>query len=301
MALDIKQVKHFIKLAEIGNYAKAADAVHLSQSALSRSIQQLEEHIGQRLFERGRFGAILTPYGRVALEHAKSIHYASDAMLQAVKSLDDLHSGELIFGVGPYPAMHLMDIVTGSFADQFPAVAIKIVTDNWQVLHTALLGNELEFYIADVREGQVDPAVDIVALPKERGYLLARAEHPLTNHIDLDWSAVLSYPLALPRLNKTVEKFLALQTLPYGGLTKRLECDNITLILDIVANSNVLALVPEAIVKKAVATGRYSSLPFVAAAQLQTAYGLVTKKERLLSPSASTFIQMFLEYQSNCR
>lgn len=299
MSLDIKQVKHFIKLAQLGNYAKAADAVHLSQSALSRSIQQLEEHLGQRLFERGRFGAILTPYGRVALEHAKSIHYASDAMLHAVKSLNDLHSGELVFGVGPYPAMHLMDTVTGDFADQFPAVAIKIVTDHWQVLNTALLGNELEFYIADIREIQLDRAIDIIRLPQEQGCLIARAEHPLSSCSNLDWAAVLQYPLALPRLNKTVEKFLVVQTLPYGGLIKRLECDNITLTLDIVAQSKVLALVPEAIAKKAVASGRFSYLPFAALSKLQTAYGLVTRKDRLLSPSASTFIRMFLEYHTD--
>ena len=61
--MDIRRLTHFIALAEEGRFAVAAERVHLSQAAFSRSIQALEQRMGLKLFDRGAKGASLTPAG----------------------------------------------------------------------------------------------------------------------------------------------------------------------------------------------------------------------------------------------
>ena len=54
--MDTRHIRHFMALVECGSFARASEVVHLSQPALSRSIQELERQLGARLFDRGRFG-----------------------------------------------------------------------------------------------------------------------------------------------------------------------------------------------------------------------------------------------------
>ena len=61
--MDIRRLNHLIALAEEGRFAVAAERMHLSQAAFSRSIQALEESVGFKLFDRGAKGAALTPAG----------------------------------------------------------------------------------------------------------------------------------------------------------------------------------------------------------------------------------------------
>ena len=57
-AMDTRHIRHFMALVECGSFARASEVVHLSQPALSRSIQELERQLGARLFDRGRFGVV---------------------------------------------------------------------------------------------------------------------------------------------------------------------------------------------------------------------------------------------------
>ncbi|MDO9438885.1 LysR family transcriptional regulator [Hydrogenophaga sp.] len=68
---DLRQLRHFVSLAETLNYRAAAERLHMSQPPLSASIRRLEEHLGCRLFERSRRGTALTPAGHAALAAAR--------------------------------------------------------------------------------------------------------------------------------------------------------------------------------------------------------------------------------------
>lgn len=84
--LDLRELNQMLAIAAEGSFAQAARRLHISQPALSRSIQEVERKTGLRLFERGRQGATPTDVGQVVLRHAETVTVAAGA-LQAEEKL----------------------------------------------------------------------------------------------------------------------------------------------------------------------------------------------------------------------
>ena len=71
--MTLVQLRHLTSLAQTGSFRRSAEALFLTQPALSRSIQALEEELGQRLFDRIGWRSELTPFGREVLARAKRL------------------------------------------------------------------------------------------------------------------------------------------------------------------------------------------------------------------------------------
>ena len=80
---DLRQLRHFVALAEHQHFARAAAAVHLSQPALSRSIRALEEQLARPLFDRIGRRSELTPFGQEMAERARQLVADADELLGA--------------------------------------------------------------------------------------------------------------------------------------------------------------------------------------------------------------------------
>lgn len=293
--MDFRQLKHLVALAENGSYAKASAVVHLSQSALSRSIQQLELQFGINLFERGRFGAVLTAHGEVALPHIRGLIAAEEVLKQAVTALSELNSGQLTIGIGPYPAVTLINKVVARFSDQYPDIQLKIETNNWSSLKTQLIGNKIDLFIADIRELRDDPLLTINELPELPGVAFCRSDHPLSHQKQLTWADLLQYPLAMPKLSASVEHVFHKASQPFGGLTRRIECDNISLLIEIVMQSKAFSIAPYPVIKEHLQSGKLMTLMIPEFPTLNTAFGVVSRNQKQLSPAATAFKHMILE------
>ncbi len=297
--MNIRHLKHFLALVEFGSYARASEAIHLSQPALSRSIQQLEQELGVHLFERGRSGAQLSVFGKVALPHVRGVIAADEALRQSIESVGGLESGDLTIGAGPYPALGLIDKVSAKFIDRYPGIHLRISNSNWQVLHKALLAQELEFFVADVKELLADPSLHIEELPRQSGTVFCRAQHPLTEKPRIEWQDLLQYPLALPKLPQYMESYLQMISMPFGGIKRRVECDNFAFLISVIADSDALGLAPEAILADMTSASLLTSLSVAGMESLSTGYGIVQLKGRRLSPAAEAYRAMVLDEYCN--
>jgi len=287
--MDTRQLRHFLALVEHGTYARASEIVHLSQPALSRSIQQLELQLGATLFERGRFGATLTAHGVAALPHVRGLLAAEESLRQVVEAIDGLETGELHVGTGPYPALSLLDQVSAQFVDHYPGIRLHIRTDNWQGLRRALLDHEVELFVADTAELSGDPALEVTELPQPEVVVFCRKGHPLTKRQRLHWEDLLDYPLAMTRIPEDMERRLQLMSVARGGLTRRIECDNVAMLVAIVAGSQATSLAPASVIADQLANGRLVTLKVNGIDALRTRYGLVQRRDRQLSPAAAAF------------
>ncbi|WP_333608917.1 LysR family transcriptional regulator [Arsukibacterium sp.] len=292
--MGFRQLRHIVALADSGSYAKASEIVHLSQSALSRSIQQSEQQFGINLFERGRFGAILTAHGEVALPHIRGLIAAEDALNQAVTALNGLQTGKITIGTGPYPAVTLINKVVPVFVEQFPDIQVTIKTDNWVNLRSQLIDNKVDLFIADIRELRNDPLLAIQDLPRMTGVTFCRFNHPLKSKTHLTWADLLAYPFAMPKLTTEVEQLFLAASQPFGGLTRRIECDNILLLLDIVMKSNAFSMAPYPVIAEHLKKGLLSTLEISAMEKLSTAFGVISKKQKQLSPAAAAFKELLM-------
>jgi LysR family transcriptional regulator, hydrogen peroxide-inducible genes activator len=85
--MEMHQLRYFVAVARSGNFSRAADECHVAQPSLSQQILKLEDEVGERLFERTRRRAILTPAGTLFLPHALNILEAAERGRQEIREM----------------------------------------------------------------------------------------------------------------------------------------------------------------------------------------------------------------------
>src|SRR2546429_5575453 len=96
--MDLRQLRYFVTVAETESIAQAAEALHISQSPLSRQILQLEHELGLKLFERAKQRIHLSPEGKVFLEEARDLLTQATRVRAQAESLASGRSGRLTIG-----------------------------------------------------------------------------------------------------------------------------------------------------------------------------------------------------------
>jgi DNA-binding transcriptional LysR family regulator len=291
---NLQQLRHFTALVEHGNFARAAEAVHLSQPALSRSIQALEASLECRLLDRHSRGISLTVHGQVVLEHAQRLLAGSRALENAVSQLGNLEAGELLLGSGPYPAARLVPEALGRMVSDWPRVRVNLIIDNWRGLRERLLTDKLELFVADVRDLEEDPLLHIEALGAYTGVMFCRPGHPLSRRNAISIKDMLAFPLATTQLPEQVEQDL--RQFSEREQPVSIKCDNFMVLKALVAQSNVVSMAFTDVVAEDVKAGRLVVLPLVEKGFNQhSAYGLVSRAGHTLSPAAQAMRLQILE------
>ncbi|WP_118184500.1 LysR family transcriptional regulator [Paraburkholderia phosphatilytica] len=123
--MELKLLKTFLTVTELRHFSRAADALHMSQPTLSKQIGALEASLGGRLFERGRHGAQLTPFGETFLADAQALVRDADEILLRAREASSGRHGHLRIGIG----LSVLTIVPGLIADfrrQHPGVSVTL-------------------------------------------------------------------------------------------------------------------------------------------------------------------------------
>jgi DNA-binding transcriptional LysR family regulator len=292
---DLRQLRHFYALAKYCNFARAAEAVNLSQPALTRSLQALERSLDCRLIDRSpRGGASLTEHGRLVLEHAERMLAGDRALKSAVSQLSNLESGELHVGAGPYPSAALVPNALGRLLKRYPRVNLSLMVDNWLRLRDQLLGNRIELYVADIREVLGDPLLDIEPLHSYPIVLFCNSRHPLLQYAEVDAGQLVGYPLAGTQL--PLSRTLSLSRLTQRQPPLSFECDNFIALHRLVRESDALGLAPWDVVADEVKEGRLAFLSLAPGLLDETsAYGIVSRKGQSLSPAAAVLKDILRE------
>src|SRR5690348_1006536 len=106
--MQLRQLEHFESVYRLRSFTRAAQEQYLSQSALSRSIQALEDELGQRLFDRTTHEVEPTDAAEALIGHAVDAVSSANVMVETARLLRDGDGGAVAIGTGPYPAQPLM-------------------------------------------------------------------------------------------------------------------------------------------------------------------------------------------------
>jgi DNA-binding transcriptional LysR family regulator len=101
---DLRLIRYAAALGQHRNFARAAEALNLTQPSLSRGIAQLERSLGLRLFDRTRKGVFPTAFGRVLLERGEAVLRSEAALRRDLQLLGGLEAGSLAVSAGPLPS-----------------------------------------------------------------------------------------------------------------------------------------------------------------------------------------------------
>lgn len=177
--MDIRQLKRFVTVAELGSFNKAASLLAVSQPSLTRSIQMLEEALDAQLFERGARGIVLTDVGEELLPHARVILSERDRAVAAIQSLHDQRHARVAIGSEATFSTRRLPLALTHLAASHPAIQASVKEGNLHEMLGELREGALSLVVGS-RAPYLDMTdIDFEELWLERASIMMRADHPL--------------------------------------------------------------------------------------------------------------------------
>jgi DNA-binding transcriptional LysR family regulator len=190
--MELRHLKSFLAVAELLSFHQAAQAVHLSQPALSAQIQALEEDLGVRLFERDRRSVRLTTTGEAFLEHARATLAQAETAAQIARQASAGQTGLLRIGFVASAAMEIIPAIVLAYRQKYPQVKLELRNLRTTAQLPAL--EERSIDVGYLRLPIVAKHLTITPVHREPFALLLPANHPLAKKKTLDLSALHDEP-----------------------------------------------------------------------------------------------------------
>jgi DNA-binding transcriptional LysR family regulator len=303
MSIELRPLRNFLTLVELGSFGRAAAALQLSQPALTRSIQALERQLGADVVLRAPTGIVPTDFGRVLMQRARALLQLADEFDRDVLHSNTLQSGHVGVGAGPYPAETIFVSALTRFVAAHPLIKVRLQVRAWDELLLRLRGRELDFFVAEISTLTREADLEIEPLAEHPVHFVARSGHPLAAKAQVTARDAVAYPIVTmsrvpPRI---LEPMLAAQRRspsPAAAARPIPAIENATLaaVKQMVAGSDVISAVPVACIGDELHSGKMRLLgtePW-----LRLNYGVVTLKGRVLGPAATTLRQYVVEAET---
>ena len=199
MTGSIRQLRHVLALCEHRNYRRAAEALSLTQSALSVSIRRLEEDYGVPLFVRGRTGVSATEFGEILARTARQTLTTIEQARREVELLSNLDSGQVVIGSDPWMADDIVAPALARLLQKYPKLRFRLRTHSWDELQEDLLARNVDVYVGSPFEN-MDASIRTQTFALSSPVIICRRDHPLTRLSALYIKDVLPFPLLVPKL-----------------------------------------------------------------------------------------------------
>ena len=302
MKLDLRQLRHVLALDRYRHFARAAEAVGLTQPALSRSIRTLEDAVGVRLFDRDRARVEPTAVGSRLIELARPLVSQAQSVELELRQIVGLAGGLLRVGAGPYAAEISVGPAVGRLVRRHPDILVDVSVADWPTLHRRLLADQLDVVIAEMTHAKDDDRFVVEPLPEHRAVMYCRSGHPLATLRNVTLEDIGRYPIALTTMPERLLDFLRKidvkvnPDLPEGSATTEIRVEMPSLAQKIVMESDVLSIAVPRQIEREVALGRLAVLP-LDAPWMKTFYGIIRLARRTPSPATKEFLSVLYEVE----
>lgn len=193
MNIDALGLEAFLAIAEEGRFQKAADALHITQTALTRRLQNLEAMLGVKLVERTTRSLALTRIGLDFLPQARRLLSDLSNALTEIQQSGRAHRGDIVIACVPTAGVQFLPRVIQEYAARYPQNRVKILDHASLGVVDAILRREAEFGINI--GGPHHPELTATPLLQDRFVLICRDDHPLARLKCVPWKRLGSYPL----------------------------------------------------------------------------------------------------------
>ncbi|HEY9317256.1 DNA-binding transcriptional LysR family regulator [Achromobacter deleyi] len=286
--MNLKQLEHLLAVAEAGSFSRAADRLHLTQSALSRSVRLLEEDLGGLLLDRMGKRTELTPLGLTVAGRARRILFESAELRRSAELLTHGDQGTISIGLGSGPGAMLMTPLLTHVAQRHPQLHLELMRGPLEA-HLALLRERrLDALVVDTRG--IAPAADLRIEPvsQMRAGFICRRGHPLARQARPPrFAEIAAYPLASTFLAADTERILIehFGIEPDPRVSVRLRCDEIGSLLEAVRVSDAVFLGIVGAARVGIAAGELMELPSDPPLRSHALFALVTLTGRTEAPA----------------
>jgi DNA-binding transcriptional LysR family regulator len=188
-----RQLRHFLAVIDHKGITPAAEELHISQPALTKSIRQLELSLGVTLFERLPTGVVATPFGEILARRVRLMDLEYRHALTEIQAIKGGAGGTITIGAGPVWITKILPPIVAAFQRQRPRVKIRLRGGVIDTMVPALLAGELDLICASL---DFPSHAEIVKedLTEISHVLIARTQHPLAGRTDIAAADLLNYP-----------------------------------------------------------------------------------------------------------
>ena len=290
--MTLVQLRHLLALADAGSFRRAADAVFLTQPALSRSIQSLESELGQRVFDRIGWRIELTPFGREVLTRARRLIADADELSDIGQLQREGRVGSVSIGLGSGPGAVLMVPLLHHLAIHHPGLKIDIARGGTALLEQGLRDNRLDAIVVDSRALTPSDDLQVEHVAELPGAFMCRPGHPLLDVAGpLRFEDLARFPLASTPLSDAIAQVLVERYGPvaHPGYAVTLRCEEIAALVEAARHSDAVVLAIR------VAAPDLVELQLSPALQATARFGLVTRARRSASPALALLRQIVID------
>ena len=213
--MNIDDIEYLVTVAQHGNIGRAADALGLTQPAVTRAVARLEALAGQRLFVRQPKGVTPTPAGEALLRRALRIRIEYDDAVRELQQMKSGQTGLLRVGYTPTADEALVVGAIRQLLVERPAARLRLVEDLMPALVEQLLDGRLDLIVGPRPPGS-DAAVVFAPLYDDCLRVVADQQHPLAQGGAVHWADVAAEPWLLPAPHNRLRQMLDQRTAAAG-------------------------------------------------------------------------------------
>ena len=300
--IDIRLLRHILALGKHRHFARAAESLHISQPALTRSIAGIEHTLGVKLFDRAPRRIEPTTFGQMIIERGQRVIDQEKDLRREILLMQGIEIGELSIGAGPFPFEISVCKAVAKLVAQHPKLQIRLGKNSPPEILRLLLCGAIDLGVADIRHCQNDSRLEIELLPLHTVVCCCRREHPLAGKVSLTLNEILGYPLvgtvfpqslaamlpadiAAGRVDTETRNFLPAITV-----------DSLTAARTVALGCDALLPITPGCVDIELQSGDLVILNFHAP-WMSNQYGFISKKDRTHSPSALEFMAKMREVE----
>lgn len=292
MNFELLDLRAFLTVAELSSFHRAAEVMNISQPALSRRIQKLEETLGAMLLERSTRHVSLTMVGRDFMPKVQRFLDEFETSVMTIKDVGARRSGLVSIACVPTAAFYFLPRTIKRFNQDYPRIRFRILDLNANDGLEAVARGDVDFGINFL--GGSHPGIEFTRLAEDPFVLACRRDHPLAARPSVTWQDLTTdriITVSRTSGNRTmIETVLAEHGLKLDWFY---EVNHLSTSLGLVEAGLGIALLPE-LATPAADHPIIVSIPLRQPAISRT-IGMVRRRGGQLSPSAAQFFQMLLE------
>lgn len=287
---NLERLRVFHAVSQAESFTKAAEALHLTQSGISKHIKAMENELGVRLFDRVGKKVSLTQAGEILYEASKEVLASVGSAEQRIQELAGLSRGRLRVGASFPVGLYVLPRVLAAYRKEYPAVEVTLAISTTASIEAKVLDNKLDFGLvsADVHH----PKLLTLAFMTDELVVIVPPEHKWANRRNIraeelpDETFILAARGAGARA--TVEERLKAKGI---GLTSVLDFVNIEGVKHAVEAGLGVSVQPRGAVQREVEAGTLIALR-LADMESEIQYVYICRKKQFLSSAQKAFLEV---------
>ena len=298
MMISERGLRHLLTVVEHGHFGRAAQALDISQPALSKSIQALEAALGVKLLDRKPKGVALTAFGDLVVRRSNELIVAKDDLKREIDKLAGLGIGSMKVALGPYPCVISGYTAVARMLGLHPKINVVVHVASWRDVANQVASGVVDIGIADLRNVQDDARFTTELVGEHSARFFCRPGHPILLRKTVFMRSLLEYPWIAARFPFRMVADLPRQLgaagtidLNNGDFVPAIEIDVPMRLAELLAGSDAVAPAILTMMERDMRSGEVVLVP-ERESKFKTAYGFIYLKNRSLPPAALAFMNV---------